>query len=252
MTSDHHPGGGPRRESAGSGTATDCRMLLFGQDPLYLSLLMPSAGPPGFQVLLEAGFDAAALAALRADPGGSYTFDPAPFNVPDLETQDGDLGLAVLDGTLLRGPAAADGTPVATGAQASLRNLVWFRTVDASAGPAPGQSLEYLCFGRGEHVYLVHRVQSWPSFDQVLTVRFVPGTVTTGIGHPLDDDVALIRFDRAQQAGLGRDDTAAQRLTAGQVAIAAFDQTWSPSRSRGFTVQLEVERELYLDIREPS
>ena len=120
-----------------------------------------------------------------------------------------------------------------------------------SSGQHPGQgpALGYLCFGSGGQVYLVHRVRSWPSFDQVLTARMVPGTVRTLAGHPLDDDVAAIRFDQAQRAEVGREDVAERRLMAGEVAGVAFPLTRSPGLARGFTVRVEVERELYLEIR---
>ena len=115
--------------------------------------------------------------------------------------------------------------------------------------PGQGQALGYLCFGSGGQVYLVHRVRRWPSFDQVLTARMVPGTVRTLAGHPLDDDVAAMRFDRAQRAEVGREDVAERRLIAGEVAGVAFPLTRSPGLARGFTVRVEVERELYLEIR---
>jgi hypothetical protein len=124
--------------------------------------------------------------------------------------------------------------------------------VDAGATSGPGQALEYVCFGRGDQAYLVHLIPAWPSFDQVLTVRLVPGTVRTLVGHPLDDDVAAIRFGPAQRAEVGRDEGAERRLIAGEVATVAFPLTRSPSFSRGFTVQVEVERELYLEISELS
>jgi hypothetical protein len=115
--------------------------------------------------------------------------------------------------------------------------------------PGHGQALGYLCFGSGGQVYLVHRVRDWPSFDQVLTARMVPGTVRTLAGHPLDDDVAAIRFDQAQRAEVGREDVAERRLMAGEVAGVAFPLTRSPGLARGFTVRVEVERELYLEVR---
>jgi hypothetical protein len=248
MTSDQNPGGG-------SGTAGRQSMLLFGQDPMYLSLLMTSACSPGFQVLLEAGLDGPALDALRADRmhgDGSYTLDPVPFPVAGLESRDGVPALAALEGTLVRGFAGQGGTPIATGVRADIQNVVWFQPVDAGATPEPGQALRYLCFGRGDQVYLVHQVQAWPSFDQVLTVRLVPGTVRTLVGHPLDDDVAAIRFGQAQRAEVGRDDVAERRLIAGEVATVAFPLTRSPSFSRGFAVQVEVARELYLEIKDLS
>jgi hypothetical protein len=116
--------------------------------------------------------------------------------------------------------------------------------------PGPGATLGYLCFGSGDRVYLVHRIRDWPSFGQVLTVRLVPGTVRTLAGHPLDDDVAAIRFDQAHRAEVGRQDVAERRLMAGEVATVAFPLTRSPGLARGFTVGVEVERELYLEIKE--
>jgi hypothetical protein len=124
--------------------------------------------------------------------------------------------------------------------------------VSSGRSPGQGQALGYLCFGSGGQVYLVHRVRGWPSFDQVLTARLVPGTVRTLAGHPLDDDVAAIRFDQAQRAEVGREDVAERRLTAGEVVGVAFPLTRSPGFSHGFTVQVEVERELYLEIQELS
>jgi hypothetical protein len=97
-------------------------------------------------------------------------------------------------------------------------------------------------------MYLVHAMQARPSFDQVLTVRLVPGTVRTQVGHLLADDVAAIQFDQAQRASLGRDDLVERRVVAGEVATASFPLTRSPSFSRGFTVRVEAERELYLEI----
>jgi hypothetical protein len=99
-------------------------------------------------------------------------------------------------------------------------------------------------------VYLVHRARSWPSFEQVLAVRLVPGTMRTLAGHPLGDDVAAVRFDRAQPAEAGREDAAERRLVEGEVAGVAFPLTLIPGSARGFTVQVEVERELYLEIHQ--
>jgi hypothetical protein len=177
-----------------------------------------------------------------------YTFDPDPFPIAELERRDGVPLRSSLEGTLVRGHFERGGTPVATGVRIDIRNVVWFQRLDIDAAPDPGRAMEYLYFGRGEQAYLVHELQARPSFDQVLTVRLVPGTVTTGVGHPLGDDVAAIRFDQAQRVRIGVDDVAERRLVAGAVATASFAQTLSPSFSRGFTVSVEVERELYLEI----
>jgi hypothetical protein len=122
------------------------------------------------------------------------------------------------------------------------------RTVRDRSSMPDNLALRYLCFGGGDHVYLVHQPHARPSFDQVLTVRFVPGTVRTLVGHPLDDDVAALRFDEAQRVVFGRDDAAGHRLSAGEVVTASFTLTRSPGFARGFTVGVEVERELHLAI----
>jgi hypothetical protein len=263
MTSGHDHDSGHHHGPGGCDTTGRHGMLLFGQDPVYLSHLMMDACPHNFQVLLEVGLDSPALDALRADRArhgdGMYTIDPVPFPIAGLEPHDGVPVRASLDGTLVRGHFERGGTPIATGARMDIRNVVRFRQLDVDAAPGPGQALQYLYFGRGDQMYLVHQVRARPSFDQVrarpsfdqvLTVRLVPGTVRTLAGHPLDDDVARIQFDQAQPASLSRDDTAEHRLAAGEVATASFPATRSPSFSRGFTVGVEVQRELYLQIRE--
>jgi hypothetical protein len=237
MTSKQDPDGG-RRGDGGCGGAGRHGMLLFGHDPMYLSLLTTCACSPGYQVLLEARLDGPAL-----DAGDSYTLDPDPFPITDLEPRDGVPPLTSLTGTLVRG-----GTPIAAGVRVDIQSVVWFHPVDAEATPGPRQALEYLCFGRGDQVYLVHPIPAWPSFQQVLAVRLVPGTVRTLVGHPLDDDVAAIRFTQAQRTEVSRDDVAERRLVAGEVATLAFPLSRSPSFSRGFTVQVEVEHEEYLEI----
>jgi hypothetical protein len=250
----HNIDSGHRCGPGGCDTTGRHGMLLFGDDPVYLSHLMMYACPHNFQVLLEVGLDSPALDALRADRAqhgdGMYTVDPVPFPIADLEPHDGVPVRTALEGVLVRGHFEREGTPIATGVRMDIRNVVWFRQLDVDAAPGPDQALEYLYFGRGGQMYLAHEVAARPSFDQVLAVRLVPGTVRTLVGHALDDDVAMIQFDQAQPASLGRDDLAERRLVAGEVATAAFPLTRSPSFSRGFTVGLEVERELYLEIKE--
>ncbi len=254
MTSERDHENGHQHGTGECDTAGRHGMLLFGGDPMYLSHFPMYACPHNFQVLLEVGLDAPALDTLRADRArhgdGMHTIDPVPFPIAELEPHDGVPARTSLEGTLVRGHFERGGTPIATGVRMEIRNVVWFRQLDVDATPEPGQAMEYLFFGRGDQVYLVHELQARPSFDQVLTVRLVPGTVSTQVGHPLDDDVAAIQFDQAQRARLGRDDAAEHRLVAGGVVTASFPLTRSPSFSRGFTVGVEVERELYLEINE--
>ena len=253
MASEHDHDSGHHHGPRGCDTVGRHAMLLFGGDPVYLSHLPMYAGPDNFQVLLEAGPDSPALEDLRADRArhgdAVYTFDPVPFPIAELAPHDGVPARTSLEGTLVRGHFERGGTPVATGARMDIRTVVWFRQLDVEGTPEPGQALEYLYFGRGEQRYLVHERQARPSFDQVLTVRLIPGTVRTQAGHPLDDDVTAIQFDQAQRASLSRDDLPEHRLIAGAVATASFPLTRSPGFSPGFTVGIEVERELYLEIK---
>jgi hypothetical protein len=253
MTGEHNHDSG-HRGPGDCDTAGRHGMLLFGADPVYLSHLPVYACPRNFQVLLEVGLDRPALDTLRADRArhgdGMYTVDPVPFPIADLEPHDGVPARTSLEVTLVRGHFERGGTPIFAGLRMDIKNVVWFRQLDADAMRDPGQAMEYLYFGRGEQMYLVHEMQARPSFDQVLTVRLVPGTVRTQVGHLLADDVAAIQFDQAQRASLGRDDLVERRVVAGEVATASFPLTRSPSFSRGFTVRVEAERELYLEIKE--
>jgi hypothetical protein len=254
MTSQHSHDSGHHHGPGGCDTIGRHGMLLFGAEPAYLSHLPMYACPHNFQVLLEVEPDRPALEALRADRArhgdGMYTFDPVPFPIAELEPHDGVPARTSLDGTLVRGHFERGGSPIAAGARMDIRTVVFFRQLDVDAAPEPDQALEYLYFGRGGQRYLVHELQARPSFDQVLTVRLIPGTVRTQVGLPLNDDVAAIQFDQAQPAGLGHGDVAGHRLVAGAVATASFPLTSSPGLSRGFTVGVEVERELYLEINE--
>jgi len=227
-------------------------MLLFGDDPLYLSHLPMYECPHNVQFLGEAGFDPGVLELLRADRtrhgDGLYTFDPVPFPIAELERRDGVAARNAFEGTLVRGHFERGGTPIATGVRVDVRRVVSFSLLDVDAKREPGRELSYLCFGRGDRLYLAHELRERPSFDQVLAVRFVPGTARTRSGHPLDDTVVANRFGR--RASFGRDDDVEHRLNAGDVVTASFPATLTRASLGHFTVEVEVERELYLEINE--
>lgn len=248
----HHPAGG--QASGACDTTGRHGMLLFGGDSLYLSHLPMYACPHNFQVLLEVGLDEKARDTLRADRArhgdGMYTFDPAFFPIDELEPHDGVPARTSFDGTLVRGHFERGGVPIGAEVRVDIRRVVFYSQLDIEAKPEPGRPLRYLAFGKSDRMYLVHELGGRPSFDQVLTVRFIPGTVQTLVGHPLDDDVADIGFDDVQPVTFGRDDVVGLRLVAGEVTTASFASTHSPSFSRGFTVGVEVERQLYLEIEE--
>jgi hypothetical protein len=254
MSGEHNHHSGHDHGSDGCDSTGRHGMLLFGDDPLYVSHLPMYECPHNVHFLGEVGFEPAVLDVLRADRARHgdrlYTFDPVPFPIAELEPRDGVAARTSFEGTLVRGHFERGGTPVAGGVRVDVRSVAWYRELDVDAKREPGRELSYLCFGRGDRVYLAHELRERPSFDQVLTVRFVPGSVRTLVGHPLDDDVSAIRFEQAQAASFGRDDDVEQRLRAGEVVTASFPNTRSPGSSRGFTVGIEVERQLYLEVNE--
>lgn len=220
-------------------------LLMLGTGPIYLSHLPADGRPRDFQLLLEAALPQVTVDAMGIDRArwgdGPYTFDPDP--AVDLEPYDGLPPRTALTGAIVRGHAGRGDPPMAKGVDLRLRRVVWFRRLDAGAGPAA--ALSYLCFGRGDQIFLAHRQ---PGFDQVLGVRFVPGTVRNAVGHPLADDVAELCFDEAQPVEFAREDGFGRRLGVGEVATAVFPVTRSPSAARGFSVGVEVERGLHLDV----
>jgi hypothetical protein len=254
MTDHHSHDGGHHHDDGECDTTGRHGMLLLGKDPLYLSHLPMYNCPCNFQVQLEIGLDDPALRILQADRaqtgGGMYTVSPAIFPIAELDPHDGGPVRTSLEGTLVRGHFERGGTPIARAITIDIRRVVWFRELDVDAERQGDEELRYLCFGRAGQMHLIHELRARPSFDQVLAVRFVPGSVRTQVGAELDDDVSAFHFDEAQQVSFGRDDLAGHRLAAGEIVTGSFKLTSSLTGARGFTVEVEVEQELYLEIKE--
>jgi hypothetical protein len=227
-------------------------MLLFGEEPLYLSHLPMFESPHNFQVLLEVGFDDAVLQALRADReagGDLYTFEPEKFPIGELDPSgDGPARISIA-GTVFHGHFERGGTPIARGT-AQVRNVVYFGELDVQATHDPDMALNYLCFGRAGLLHLAHQITASPDFDQVLTARLVPGTVTNPMGETVDAEVTT-DFDSAQPVEFrGRRDTPQDRLAPNETASGFFFATFGPTGSHGFGARLEVGRELYVELGE--
>jgi hypothetical protein len=112
------------------------------------------------------------------------------------------------------------------------------------------RDLTYLCFGRGGQWYLAHDITASPDFDHVVPAQPIPGTVTDPSGRPVDGD-ATRDFDQAQPVRFGgRADIPKDRLSPGERPEGFFFATFGPTGSHGFGVQLEIGRELYLELRE--
>ena len=238
----HHDHGGNGRD----GTEGVHGMLLFGGETLYLSHLPMFMRPHNFQVLLEAAFDDAVRQALRAD--AMHTFEPEEFALSELDPGGDGPARRSIPGTVYLGHFERGGTPVAEGVTAEVREVVHFEAFDLEARHATDQELRYLCFGRAGRLHLAHQVTASPDFDQVLTARLVPGTVTDPAGRPVPEDVSR-DFDHAVPVTFrGRLDTPGP-LAAGETADGSSPPPSGPALPR-LRVQVELGRELYLELDE--
>jgi hypothetical protein len=228
-------------------------MLLFGDNVLYLSHLAMFQHPHNFQVILQVEFDEMASDALRVDRNGKnslYTFEPVEFHITELDPSGDGPARTSVEGVIYRGHFERDGQPIISGAVAKVRHVVYFKELDVQAGHADNQDLVYLCFGSVEQLHLAHLITARPDFDHVVAARRVPCTLTSQAGHPAPDvteEVALavpVMFR-------GRSDTPQDRLTSKEATEAFFFQSISPGAGfHGFLVQMEIEREIYLEVQD--
>jgi hypothetical protein len=205
-------------------------------------------------VILEIGLDARGADELENDipvgSGGIYTFEPEVFPIAELDPRNNGPARTAIKGNLVRGHFERHGIPIAEGVTARIHNVVHFNELDIDAQAPDDQELTYLCFGRPGRIYLAHQITAAPNFDQVLAVRFVPGTVTNQAGKPLPEDVATIGFNVTQPVRFSRPDRVESRLLPGSTAKGFFFQTASTTGAHGFDVDVEVQKEVYLEIGE--
>ena len=109
--------------------------------------------------------------------------------------------------------------------------MVQFREFDQNAKPS--SQLEYFFFGKGQELFLAHRITSAPDFDQILAVK--------ASGHTFSDEElakgVTVRFP-------GRPNTVATRLKAKQRVTGEVEISTLPTPQK---VQVEVGAELYLE-----
>ncbi|MFF0531819.1 hypothetical protein ACFYT3_25970 [Nocardia amikacinitolerans] len=237
------------RSSATEGATGTHAMLVFGTGvDCYLSHLPTFETRHNFQVLLAVELDEHGRRALGADRRigyeGFHTFEPEFFPLTELDPH-GDRPRAELRGTLYRGHLERGGPIVARDVVATVRNVVYFAELQPYGDD---ELLTHLCFGRPGRLYLAHRIARRPSFDQIVAVRLIPGTVTDMLGRPLSDDVHERGFDTAQPIILGQREFHGQRLRTGEIAVAAFRATPSAGGAQGFLAELAVERQIYLEV----
>jgi hypothetical protein len=242
---DHHVHAGGHGEATTIGVHG---MLLFGEDPTYLSHLPMFDTPHNFQVLLEVAVDDAARKAYRPDE--MHTFVPEPFPIAELDPSGGGPAKTTIDGAIFGGHFERGGTRVIDRTEAQVRQVVYFAELNVDAKHDVEQQLTYLCFGRPGRLFLAHRVTARPDFDHVLSARLVPESLTDQAGRPLDEGASTVGFTLAEPISFERPDTAENRLASGEAARGLFFQTTSRAGFHGFFGQMEPENELYLEVDE--
>ncbi|MEV1066148.1 hypothetical protein [Streptomyces sp. NPDC050263] len=247
------------------GTTGGHGMLVFGHEVIYFSHLPMFGVPHNYQVLLEVGLDEDVREVLRLhrhvfreEPYD--TFDPVPFPMAELDPAGTGPRRTSITGNILCGHferRAKGEPPLARNVEVRIERFVQFTQLDVDARATGDGTLEYLCFGHGNQLYLAHAISGWPSFDQILEVRAVPGTATNRLGEPLPDDATTMdkffreHFTTANRIDIGgRSDDLDHRLASREVADGSLFATSPPSGFHGFNVQLEAEREVYLEVRE--
>jgi hypothetical protein len=231
-------------------------MLVFGEDVLYMSHLPMFMRPHNFQVLLEVDFDEDVRRLLvddrEATGGGMYTWDPRQFPIAELDPAGDGPARDSMVGNLVRGHFERGGTPIAMDVVARVLDVVHFGELDIDARPDKGRELTYLCFGRGGRLHLAHEITAGPDFDQILTARLAPGTITDQAGRPAEGDTEdRMEFRHAQLVRFpDRRNTPDDRLAPDKPAEGLFFQSIGPGGSHGFRAQVEAVRELYLEIDE--
>lgn len=249
MPGQHEHGGG-HDSHGGHDTEGVHGMLLFGDEPLYLSHLPMFQSPHNFQVILQVRFDDAVRELLRADGDGLHTFEPVKFHITELAPDGNPPTRSSVEGTIYHGHFERGGQPIASGVVADVENVVYFGELDVEADHSAHQDLTYLCFGPAGKLHLAHRITASPDFDQMLAARLVSGTVTDPAGRPVTEDVTRGFDNAAPVLFRGRSDTPKDRLAAHETVNGFFFTTVGPTGSHGFGVQVVTGRELYVEMRE--
>lgn len=249
--------GGPDDKTIGSHG-----MLLFGGEVFYMSHLPMFMTPHNFQVILEVGLDATVGSAVRSHwhvvPEEPYdTFVPEVFPMSELDPHGDGRRRTSMTGTVFCGHFERKGgehPPLAERTDVTIRSVVHFAQLDVDAEHMDDNELAYLCFGRGGQLHLAHEIFGAPNFDQVLTVRPVPGSATNPLGEPLPDDEATLEkffgehFAVAAPVRIGgRKDSFDQRVVSPQTVEAGFFATAPPSGFHGFGIQLKAEQDVYTE-----
>jgi hypothetical protein len=161
-------------------------MLVIGFDTIFLSHLAMFHSPHDYQALFEVSFgpaDSVFRDDRKAHPEARFhTFFPEKFVLPELFP--GAAQRTSFTGSLVRNhfeqPPAHPDEPVeiASDVTVEVLDVVHHRRFDPHDAGLP--DLAYLLFGKGDELFLAHRITRPPDFDQLL------GVALRGGGIPAD------------------------------------------------------------------
>jgi hypothetical protein len=193
--------------------------------------------PHRYQVILEVTFPQQKSYAKdrQKHPATSiYTLNPVEFVLPELVSSDPQrkpLGSfkakQIFRGHLER----EDNVPILQNVQVAVKRVIHFRQFDPKE-QRPTQ-LEYLLFGKGQELFLAHRIAGPPDFDQMLSVQVT--------GHKFTDEELAQGMPVAFP---GTKSTVADRLKAKQ-QIAGEVRVGKPLALKA--IQVNVGKELYFE-----
>lgn len=205
------------------------RCIVFGHETVFMSHLpMFSMSEHAYQVILEVeltlgGNHKQFVYQMDRDAHPEvafYTFDPRPFVLPDiLPLADKPPRAKTFEGDLYRHHVEKQDPPpvqIAAGETAVIQTVIIGRRFETDETEAP--TLQYILFGRGEELYLAHRLTRPPDFDHVIQVNVTPAL-------PADD------LKRGVLVTVhGRRNTADERIAlTGQASVIAVAETGSKS-----------------------
>lgn len=226
---------------AGDPPATH-NMLIVGEQTVYLShlpMFQEKGNPPmphRYQVILEASFTSQDSYAKdrRQQPETIYMLNPEKFVLPALAFAgpSGEPLRSLKARAIFRGHLEREGAvPILRDEDVSVDRVVYFQELVPEATKPDG--LEYILMGRGEELFLIHRIATPPDFDQALSVKI--------IDHEFDDEELA---KGVQLVFSGTTNTPAGRLKAKDRATG---QVKSGSPTAVTAVVVEVIRELYFE-----
>lgn len=216
-------------------------MLVVGVESIFVSHLPMFSPAHGVQFIAEVDFEGADdYRKKRRDTGGPiYTLNPQEgFSWRELVADGSEppkrtsFSADIFKGHFERPPSEL----ILDAETVSVLRVTYVH--ELSVSELPGRELTYRWVGRGEERFLAHEIHGPPTFDQVLSFAF--------------EDPAFNELELAGAPAVVRDraDTPEQRLRSGETVLAHFFQSTGPVGQHGFSTEITVTDEGYVEIDE--